>query len=336
MMRVRWRGFELPTKVVVDQETLTPTYGKFTAEPFERGFGITVGNGLRRVLLSSLEGAAVTSVRFEGVQHEFSTIPGVYEDVTDIVLNIKKLLVRMTTDEPKRISVEVRRKGPVTAADILHDHTVEIVNKDMHIATLTEEAEFKLELEVRKGRGYLTADENAQPDAEIGIIPIASFFSPVKRVRYKTENTRIGQLTNYDKLIIEVWTDGTVTPEMAIVEAGKILRKHLNPFVNYYDLGRELAPEEAREEEAPAAPSLTHDDLHEKLRRPVAELQLSIRAQNCLESENIQTISELVGREEDDLLKLRNFGKTTLKEIKKKLNEMGLDLGMEIGSTTLG
>ncbi len=336
-MRVRWRGFELPTKVVVDQESLTPTYGRFTAEPFERGFGITVGNGLRRVLLSSLEGAAVTSCKLDGVQHDFSTIPGVYEDVTDIILNIKKLLVRMTSDEPKKVNIEVRRKGDVTAADIIHDHTVEIVNKDLHIAALTEEVDFRLELEVRKGRGYRTADENAQVDAEIGVIPIASFFSPVTRVRYKTENTRIGQLTNYDKLILDIWTDGTVTPEMALVEAGKILRKHLNPFVHYYDLGRELQPDEvgavlAEEEASMPTLHVTADDLSEKVRRPVTELDLSIRAANCLESENIQTIGDLCNRSETDLLKLRNFGKTTLKEIKKKLNEMGLDLGMDTAS----
>lgn len=331
-MRVRWRGFELPTRVSVDSETLTSTFGQFTAEPFERGFGITVGNGLRRVLLSSLEGVAVTSVKIEGAQHEFSTLEGVYEEVTDIILNIKQLLVRMTSDEPKKISIDVRRKGPVTAADIVHDHTIEVVNKDQIIATLTEEVSFRCELEVQKGRGYSTAEENAFDETEIGVIPIASFFSPVKRVQYRTENTRVGQLTNYDKLILDVWTDGTITPEMALVEAGKILRKHLNPFVHYYDLGRELLPDTEDmldDEETISVPVLTQEDLSEKLQRSVTELDLSIRAANCLESEDIHSIGDLCGRSEDELLKLRNFGKTTLKEIRKKLTEIGLDIGMD-------
>ena len=331
-MRVRWRGFELPTRVSADSETLDSTFGQFTAEPFERGFGITVGNGLRRVLLSSLEGVAVTSVKIEGAQHEFSTLDGVYEEVTDIILNIKQLLVRMTSDEPKKISIDVRRKGPVTAADIVHDHTIEVVNKDQLIATLTEDVSFCCELEVQKGRGYCTADENAFAETEVGVIPIASFFSPVKRVRYRTENTRVGHLTNYDKLILEVWTDGTVTPEMALVEAGKILRKHLNPFVHYYDLGRELLPDTEDaidDEETISVPVLTQEDLSEKLQRSVTELDLSIRAANCLESEDIQSIGDLCGRSEEELLKLRNFGKTTLKEIRKRLVEIGLDIGMD-------
>src|SRR3990167_6982940 len=236
-MRIRWREFELPARVTVDQETLTPTYGRFVAEPFERGFGITVGNSLRRVLLSSIEGHSVTSVRIEGVQHEFSTIPGVVEDVTDIVLNVKKLLVKMHTDEPQRLRIEKSGKGIVRVADIIHDALVEIVNPDLHIATLADDGRLIMDLEVRRGRGYVTAEEHVKGDQEIGLIPVDSVFGPVVRVRYRTENTRVGHLTNYDKLILDIWTDGTVDPERALVEASKVLRKHLNPFVQYFETG---------------------------------------------------------------------------------------------------
>ena len=339
-MRVRWRGFELPTRVTMDEETRSETYGKFITEPFERGFGITVGNSLRRVLLGSLEGAAVTSLKFEGVQHEFTTIAGVYEDVTDIVLNSKQLLVKLTGADAATLKIDVKRTGPILAKDIEHDHTVEIVNKDLHLATLTEEGHFRCELQVKKGRGYRTAEENVPgPEQEIGVIPVASFFSPVRRVKYKTEYTRVGQLTNYDKLILEIWTNGTVAPELAIVEASKILRKHLNPFINYFDVGRELATEHGVEVAAVEAAAVATESKEVKVNAeaayhqlvlPISELDLSVRALNCLEGENIQTIGDLCRRSEDDLLKLRNFGRTTLKEIEKKLEDRDLKLGMDV------
>lgn len=343
-MRVRWRGFELPTRVVVDEETRTDTYAKFMAEPFERGFGITVGNSLRRVLLGSLEGSKVTHLKFDGVDHEFTTIKGVYEDVTDIVLNAKNLLVKLTGTDSTMVRIDVKgRTGPITAADIEHDHTVEIINKDLQLATLTEDGHFKCELAVKRGRGYRTADENQPgPEQEIGIIPVASFFSPVRRVKYKTEYTRVGQLTNYDKLILEVWTDGTITPEMALVEAAKVLRKHLNPFIQYFDVGKELQQEFGLDEEleadtggaAPAGETrvveVSREAAYHQLQLPIKELDLSVRALNCLEGENIQTIGDLCRRTPDDLMKLRNFGRTTLKEIEKKLEERGLKLGMDV------
>jgi len=343
-MRVRWRGFELPTRVVMDEETRSETYGKFMTEPFERGFGTTVGNSLRRVLLGSLEGAAVTTLKFEGIQHEFTTIPGVYEDVTDIVLNAKQLLVKLTGADAATLKIDAKRTGPILAKDIEHDHTIEIVNPDLHIATLTAEGHFRCEMQVKRGRGYRTAEENAPgPEQEIGVIPVASFFSPVRRVKFKTEYTRVGQLTNYDKLILEVWTNGTVTPEMALVEASKILRKHLNPFINYFDVGKELAAEAgadlgtledtgapAGEMGAPKEIKVNAEAAYHQLMLPIQELDLTVRAMNCLEGENIQTIGDLCRRSEDDLLKLRNFGRTTLNEIKKKLEDRDLKLGMDV------
>lgn len=341
-MRVRWRGFELPTRITVDEDTRTDTYAKFSTEPFQRGFGTTVGNGLRRVLLSSLEGAAVTHVKFDGIDHEYTTIKGVYEDVTDIVLNLKELLIRLVPGtNSATLRIDTDKIGEITASDLIHDHTVEVVNPGLHIARITEAAKLKIEIHVERGRGYRTAEEN-QPgiEQEIGVIPVASFFSPVKRVRYKTENTRVGQLTNYDKLVLEIWTDGTVTPENALVEAAKILRKHLNPFIHFYDLGKELKPEfgdDAADTTAAASSAAapakledagTREALYQQFSLPVSELDLSVRAQNCLESENIRTIGELCRMKEDDLVKLRNFGRVTLKEIEKKLSERGLRLGM--------
>ncbi|MGE4142550.1 MAG: DNA-directed RNA polymerase subunit alpha [Planctomycetota bacterium] len=333
-MRVRWRGFELPTKILVDEETRTDTYARFITEPFQRGFGITVGNGLRRVLLSSLEGAAVTHVKFEGVDHEYTAIPGVYEDVTDIILNLKELLVRLTPGTHRAtLRLDTTKQGEITASDLEHDHTVEIINPGLHIARITEEAHLRAEIHVERGRGYRTAEEN-QPgmEQEIGVIPVASFFSPVKRVRYKTENTRVGQLTNYDKLILEVWTDGTVTPENALVEAAKILRKHLNPFIHYFELGRELKPEFGEEEETleGTEDAANREALYHQFMLPVSDLDLSVRASNCLEAENIKTIGELCRMDSDGLTKLRNFGRVTLKEIEKKLTERGLRLGMAV------
>jgi len=330
-MRIRWKNFELPSKVEVDRETLSPTYGKFTIEPFERGYGVTVGNSLRRVLLSSLEGTAVTSVRIEGAQHEFSTIPGVYEDVTEIILNIKQLLLRINVDHPVTLRIEAHEPGEVTGANIIPQANVEVVNPALHIATIVEPANFILEMEARKGRGYITAVENTKEGQELGVIPVDSIFSPVRRVKFRSEDTRVGQVTNYDKLVIEIWTDGTVSPEMALVEGGKILRKHLNPFVQYYELGKEIQ-QTAKKEDEEEKQMRYLEELDVKLTKPIEELDLSVRASNCLQNQGVKTLADLVRLTERNMLQIRNLGKTSLKEIKKKLADIGLALGMNIDS----
>jgi len=325
-MRIRWRGLELPSRVVKDARFTGDTFGRFSVEPFERGFGTTVGNGLRRVLLSSLEGAAVTQIRIKGADHEFTSVPGVLEDVTDIVLNVKNLVVRLDTPEPKTMRVAVRGPGEITADMIETDPAITILNKGLLIATLTDEVDFEMEFTVGKGRGYIPASEQyeAEDEQEIGIIHVDSIYSPVQRVRYNVENTRVGQRTNYDKLTIEIWTDGTITPEMALVEAGKILRKHLNPFVAYAELGEERVSEEA------AAAASVDEELIRKLNMPIGELELSVRASNCLESARIDLVAQLVQQSEPELLKLRSFGRTSLREVKRKLLDIGLDLGMQL------
>jgi len=327
-MRIRWRGLELPSRVESDPASLTPTYACFVAEPFEQGFGATVGNSLRRILLSSLEGSAVTRVKFQGVAHEFSTIPGVVEDITDIVLNIKGLVVKNHSDQPKTIRIERHERGVVTGADVIHDDQVEVINKDHIIATLTDDVPLMIEMTVENGRGYVPVEERGRDEHEIGVIPIDAVYSPVLRVRYRIEDTRVGQRTNYDKLILEIWTNGTTTPEMALVEAAKILRKHLNPFVEYSEPGLEL-PAEPRAEGALRGEPLDLE-LEKKLNMSLAELNLSVRATNCLETEGITTVRDLVSRSDEELLEVRNFGETTLKEVKQKLEEIGLVLGMEI------
>jgi DNA-directed RNA polymerase subunit alpha len=326
-MHIRWRGLELPSVVTVEQETLSSTYGKFIAEPFERGFGTTVGNGLRRILLSSLEGSAITQIKIHNAQHEFTTIKGVMEDVTDLVLNVKSLVVKNYSDSTKVLRVERTSSGQVRASDIEGDDSVEIINKDHLLATLTDNVPFVMEMVVENGRGYVPASEHSQSIPEIGIIPVDAVFSPVIRVRYGVEETRVGQKTNYDKLTMEIWTDGSQGPEMALVEAAKILRKHLNPFVQYSELGPQVR-----------SPSRTHSGegsdpgLEAKLNMPIADLKLSVRASNCLESENIMTVRQLVSRTEDQLLEVRNFGETTLLEVQDKLRELGLHLGMRAQS----
>ncbi len=325
-MRVRWRGMELPTRVVQDAKSRSDTFGRFTIEPFERGFGNTIGNSLRRVLLSSLEGAAVTGVKIKGADHEFMTLNGVLEDVTDIVLNIKSMVVKMDGDEPKTMRLAAQGPGEVTADLIEADSSITIVDKDLVIATLTAPVSFEVEFRVAKGRGYVPATEQYvdKEEQEVGLIPIDAIYSPVQRVRYKVEDTRVGQRTNYDKLTLEIWTNGTVTPEMALVEAGKILRKHLNPFVQYFELGEDLVSDEA------AAAASVDEDLIRRLSMPISEMELSVRASNCLESARIDTVAQLVTQAEGDLLKLRSFGRTSLREVKKKLQEMNLDLGMSL------
>lgn len=327
-MRIRWRGLELPNRVVSDRNTLTDTYGKFSAEPFERGFGVTVGNSLRRILLSSLEGSAVTRVKIQGVQHEISTIPGVVEDVTDIILNVKSLVVKNTSEQPKVIRIDRHERGVVTAANIIADEAVQIINPEHILATLTDDVPFVMEMTVENGRGYRTADENSGKEREVGVIPVDSSFSPVVRVKYEIEDTRVGQRTNYDKLLMEIWTNGTVTPQMAVVEGAKILRKHLNPFIQYAEPGPEM-PVEERVDMAAAGDQVDHE-LERKLNMSLAELELSVRATNCLESEGITTVRDLVIRTDEELLEVRNFGETTLREVKAKLQERGLQLGMKL------
>jgi DNA-directed RNA polymerase subunit alpha len=329
-MRVTWRGLELPTRVEKDAGVSTDRYGRFFIEPFERGFGTTVGNSIRRVLLSSLEGSAVTSVKIAGVDHEFTSIPGVMEDTTDIVLNVKSLVIRLQGDGPKTMKVSAKKAGVVTAADIVADPAIEVINKDAVLATLTEKVNFEMEMVVENGRGYVpVSDRIADADRfeqEIGRIHLDAVYSPVTRVRYTTENTRVGQRTNYDKLILEIWTNGTITPEMALVEAAKILRKHINPFVQYFELGEETVIGEVPEEEPVKQ---VDQELETKLNTPIQELELSVRASNCLESVKVETVRQLVQMTDADLLKIRSFGKTSLREIKRKLADIGLTLSMK-------
>lgn len=326
-MRIRWRGLELPTQVVRDEAISTDTYARLLVEPFERGFGTTVGNSLRRILLSSLEGAAVTKVRIGGVSHEFMSLPGVLEDVTDIILNIKRLVLRIDGEGTKTMRLVRRGTGEVFARDIEADPSITIVNQGQLIATLTEEVDFSIDFWVEPGRGYRTSEENQVDIEELGIIAIDSIFSPVTRVRYKTEETRVGQRTNYDRLIMEVWTNGTVRPEDALVEAAKILRKHLNPFVQYHELGEQMVSSEVK----PAEPEGMLDKaLQDRLSMTIAQLDLSVRASNCLESAKVATVGELVRMTEPDLLKVRSFGRTSLREVKRKLADLGLGLGMAL------
>src|SRR5687767_10018742 len=331
-MRIRWRGLELPSRVVRDESVSTDTYGKFTAEPFERGFGTTVGNSLRRILLSSLEGAAVTHIKLKGAEHEFSSLPGVMEDVTDIILNVKSLVVKMDSDEPKDLRLHTKKAGVITAGMIETDPSVHIINKDHVIATLTEDVNFDMTLSIDKGRGYVTAADNIgdAEEQEIGLIAVDSLYSPVTRVRYSTEDARVGQKTDYDRLILEIWTNGTISPEMALVEASKILRKHLNPFVQYFELGQDTASDDAIAAMRDASRATMDPELEQKLSMTIQELDLSVRANNCLESAKIQTVRDLVKKTDADLLKVRSFGKTSLREVKRKLADLGLSLGMDL------
>ena len=323
-MHIRWRLLELPSTVECDKATLTDTYGKFTAEPFERGLGVTVGNSLRRILLSSLMGSAVTQIKIENAHHEFSTLPGIQEDVTNIILNVKSLVVKNHSDGLKVFNIDKSEPGPILGSDITTDQGVEIINGDHVIATLTESTPFHMEMVVDNGRGYIPASEQGTGDREIGIIPIDAVYSPVTRVRYQVDETRVGQKTNYDKLTLEIWTNGSINPEMAIVEAAKILRKHLNPFVQYSELGGQVHAADR------SARSPEDIELEAKLNLPLASLQLSVRANNCLESEMIHTVRDLVQLTEDGLMQIKNFGETTLVEVQAKLSELGLHLGMRV------
>lgn len=324
-MGIAWKDFEMPKRLECDESSYSETYGKFTAEPFERGYGMTIGNSLRRVLVSSIEGWSVTSVKIEGAQHEFSTIPGVLEDVSEIVLNIKKIVLCSHAKGPKTIHIKTDKKGDVKAGDIVTDETVEVLNPQLHIATLTKSVPFEIRMEVGKGRGYVPAERNKKESQVIGLIPVDSIFSPVKRVNFLVENTRVGQMTDYDKLILEIWTNGSMSPKDALLYASNILQRHLDIFVNYGRLPEEeAAPEAAVEEE-----------LIEKLKMPVSELELSVRSANCLREANIKMIFDLVKKSEAEMLKYRNFGKKSLTEIAAMLKDMDLSFGMKFDKEVL-
>lgn len=315
-----WRDLIKPRGLQVDQESLTNTYGKFVAEPLERGFGITLGNSLRRVLLSSLQGAAITSVKIEGVDHEFTTVPEVSEDVTDIILNLKEVRLRMHTLDTKPLRIEVEGPKEVKAGDIITDPQVEVLNPGHHIATVAEGGKLRIEMTCRRGRGYVPAERNKVPGQPIGTIPVDSLFSPVKRVNYQVTNARVGQQTDYDKLTLEVWTDGSVEPADAVAYAAKIVKEQLSIFINFDETEEPVAVEMPKQEEK----------LNENLFRSVDELELSVRSANCLQNANIKTIGELVQKTEAEMLKTKNFGRKSLKEIKEILAEMGLSLGMKL------
>lgn len=325
-MGIAWKDFEMPSRVEVEESSYTPTYGKFVVEPFERGYGTTIGNSLRRVLLSSLEGAAVTSVKIEGVQHEFSGVPGVTEDVSEIIRNVKQLVLKSHSRSPKTLMISADKKGDITASDIETDETVEVLNPDLHIATLTKPSKFRLEMEMGIGRGYVPADRNRKESQPIGVISVDSIFSPVTRVNFRVENTRVGQMTDYDRLILEIWTNGSMNPKEALLTAAHILQKHLEVFSAF---GEVLSEDGATEEEA------LSPDAVEKLRMPVSELELSVRSANCLREAKIKSIADLVQKSEGEMLKYRNFGKKSLAEILEILKGMGFGFGMKLDRRTL-
>ena len=323
-MGILWKEFEMPKRLALDEATATATYGKFIAEPFERGYGNTVGNALRRVLLLSIEGAAVTSIKMDGVLHEFSTLPGVTEDVTEIVLNIKQLVLRSHARQPKVLTLHREKAGEVTAREITTDDAVEVINPGLHIATLTKSVPFHMEMEVGRGRGYVPAERNKKPEHGIGVVPVDALFSPVRRVNFHVEDTRVGQVTDYDRLILEVWTNGSLSPQEAVLYASHILQRHLDIFVQFGQLPEELEDEEPQD-----------NALYDKFRMPVSELELSVRSANCLREARIQTIGDLVQKSDGEMLKYRNFGKKSLQEIKELLEGMSLQLGMTVDAEKL-
>ena len=315
------KDFQIPMRVEVDKDAHSPTFGRFTTEAFERGFGTTIGNDLRRILLSSLTGAAVTTVKIEGVVHEFSTISGVTEDVTAIILNIKSLRLALHTDKPKTIRLKKKGPGEAKGADILHDGDVTILTPDLHIATLDKDATLDIEMTVKHGRGYMPAERNKEEGLPIGVIAIDSIFSPIRRVNFHVENARVGRMTDYDKLTVEIWTDGTISPRDALSTGAGILREHLDIFIN---------PEERSEGKSEAGYEESHREVNKNLSRGVNELELSVRAANCLKNANIKTIADLVQKSEGEMLRTKNFGKKSLNEIKEILSEMGLSLGTKV------
>jgi len=317
---MKWKNLQMPKGLVADGAN-TERYGRFTLDPLERGFGTTLGNALRRVLLSSLQGAAITSVRIEGVLHEFSTLPGVIEDVTEIVLNLKQVRLKLFGDGPKKGVFEMRGKGEVRAGDLQVDAEVEVLNKDLHIATLNRDGDLRMEVEINGGRGYVSADQHSQADRPIGVIPIDSLFSPVTKVNYTVEATRLGQRIDYDKLTLEVWTDGSILPNDAVSMSAKILRDHFSLLISF---------EEEPQQEEEAAVDEDKVRIRKQLDKSVEELELSVRSSNCLRAAEIKTIGELVQKGEAEMLKFRNFGRKSLKEIQDILAEMGLHFGMDV------
>ena len=320
-MQKSWKDLIRPKRLEVEKETVTPTYGKFTAEPFERGFGITIGNSLRRILLSSLQGGAITSLKVDGVLHEFSTIPGTKEDITEIILNLKEVRLKLHTEGPKTIRVKAEGPTVLKAGDILTGDAVEILNPDHYIATLSRDGKLSMEMVVKTGRGYVSAERNKEEGQPIGTIPMDAIFSPIKKVNYTVTNARVGQITDYDKLILEVWTDGSLTPEEAVAHAAKILKEQLSIFITFEEEEEEISyPEDEEEKEA----------FNENLLRSVDELELSVRSANCLKHANIKLIGDLVQKTEAEILATKNFGRKSLNEIKEILTEMGLSLGMKL------
>ena len=314
-----WKGFQKPKRLAAELDSLTDKYGKFSAQPFERGWGTTVGNGLRRALLSSIEGAAITAVKIEGVLHEFSSIPGVVEDATDIILNLKQVPLKLNNDQPKTIYLNVENPGVVTSALIEEDADFAVLGKNVYIATVSEGGKLQMEMRVKNGRGYVSADRNFDEDLSIGYIPVDSVHSPVRKVNYAVEAARLGQMTDYEKLLLEVWTNGAITPQDAIGLASKLMKDHMSIFINFEE--QPDIPEEITE--------AYNDPRLEPLDRSVEELELSVRSYNCLKNANIQSIRELVQKSENEMLKTKNFGRKSLNEIKEILQRMGLSLGMK-------
>ncbi len=321
-MGVKWRDFQMPKRLDCEEASYTPTFGRFFAEPFERGYGVTLGNSLRRILLSSIEGSSVTSIRIEGVKHEFSTIPGIMEPVTDVILNIKGLILKSHSKVAKTAYIKVNKAGQIKGKDIICDETIEVINPDHYIATLTQDTPLNIELEVARGRGYVPSDLNKKEGLPIDTIAIDSIFTPITKINFYVENTRVGQRTDYDRLVLEIWTNGSIQPKEALLYAANILQRHLDVFVSYGQL-----PEEKEEEEEISAEEQAQ---YEKLRLPISELELSVRSANCLKEANIKSIAELVKKTETELLGFRNFGKKSLSEIDDLLKAMGLHLGMKV------
>ena len=326
-MVIRLGKFEMPRRLIKEDETATDTYAKFIAEPFERGYGYTLGNSLRRVLLSSIEGAAITSVKIDGVLHEFDTIEGMVEDVTELILNLKQVHLVSHSREPKMIEIKVEKKGEVTAADIITDGTVSVVNPEQHIAQLNKKVKLAIEMEVAIGRGYRPSERNKQEGQPIGVIPMDSIFTPVRKVAYHVEDTRVGQISEYDKLVLEIWTDGRISPEDALMQAAAVLKEHLAVFIDY-----DRHPIRIEEEEKEREEREKERDLERLLAMPINEIELSVRSANCITAANIKTIGDLVRKTEAEMLKYRNFGKKSLNEIKTILASMGLSLGMQLPS----
>lgn len=319
---MRLKDFQMPRKLIYDEESSSDTYSKFMAEPFEKGYGHTIGNSIRRILLSSLEGAAVTGVKIKGVMHEFSTIPGVVEDVTQIILNLKSLRFKLYSEGPERIYLKATKKGEVTAKDIELNSNIEILNPSTHIATLDKDTNLEMEIEISKGRGYLPAERNPRANQELGVISVDAIFTPVLRVNYNVENARVGRSIDYDRLILEIWTDGSVKPVDSLAYAAKILKDSLNIFIGF--------EEQPEEEEKPPEKDKTEEALESVLALPVNIIELTVRSINCLNRAKIKIIEDLVKQTEDKLLGFRNFGKKSLNEIKKKITELGKQKGVEL------